>query len=185
LCFSWNWFHKVLIGFLNFHVKSIIRQKILSNLLWRQLNKHSCDFWGSFWSCHSYNVVENDLTNLVFQVGILFWNSWNQFLCLELISLWYWHLLNVLLGSDWHSTWSKGWHWGYWWLRNHSWLWSLWHSLLVHSLHLLMVLLVWTLVLLHLVVLIVRILVSIILVIWSSSSVSLVLSVSLVHLGMS
>jgi hypothetical protein len=52
-------------------------------------------------------------------------------------------------------------------------------------LHLLMVLLVWTLVLLHLVVLIVRILVSIILVIWSSSSVSLVLSVSLVHLGMS
>ena len=173
----------MLISFLDFHIKSIIRLKILFNLLWRQLNKHSCNFWGLLWSCHSNNVVINALTNLVFQVRVLIWNSWNEFYSLKLISLRYGHLLNVLLGHHWHSRCGNIRHWCLW-LWDQCWLGSLGHSL-VHSWHLLMVLLIWTLVLMHLVVLIILILISIILVKWSLSSVSLMMSISLVHLGMS
>jgi len=171
------------VCFLDFHVEGIVRQKILFNLLWRQLNQHSSDFWCFFWSCNSNNKVINDLTNLVFQIWVLFWHSWNNFWCQKCISLWNTHLLNVLLRYHWHSVGSHWWHWSYW-LWNQSWLWSLWHSLLIHM-HLLIILMMWNLVLLHLVVLVILIVISI-LVIWSSSSsVSLVVSVCLIHLCMS
>jgi hypothetical protein len=170
----------MLVGFLNFHVEGIIRHKILFDLLWRQLNQHTCDLWCFFLSCHSYNVVENALTNLVFQIWVLFRYCWNNFGCLHDISLLNSH---VLRWNHWHSIWSHRLHWGKW-LWNHSWLWSLWHSLLVIHTMSLIILMMLNLVLLHLVVLVVLIVVSV-LVIRSSSSMSLVVSVSLVHLCMS
>lgn len=172
----------MLIGFLNFHVEGIIRRKILFNLLWRQLNQHTCDLWCFFWSYHSNNVVENTLTNLVFQIWVLFSYSWNNFLCMYEISLLNTHLLHVLRWNHRHSVWSHWLHLGNW-LWNHSWLWGLWHSLLViHTMSLILMML--NLILLHLVVLVVLIVVSI-LVMRSSSSMSLVVSISLVHLSMS
>lgn len=169
------------IGFLDFHVEGIIGHKILLNLLWRQLNEHSCDFWCFFRSYNSHNEVKNDLTNLVFQIWVLFWHCWNNFWCQHYIFLLNTHLLNVLWWNHWHSIWSHWWHWSNW-LWNHSWLLSLWHSLLIHM-HLLIVLMLWNLVL-HLVVLVILVVISILVIRSSSSTMSLV-SVCLIHLCMS
>ena len=75
------------IRFLNFLIKDFILSQILLNLLRRQLNQHSSNFWSFFWSSNSNYIFIDCWSYLISQVRIVFSDSWNNFLSIIEISL--------------------------------------------------------------------------------------------------
>ena len=78
---------EMFIRFLNFLIKDFILSQILLNLLRRQLNQHSSNFWSFFWSSNSNYIFIDCWSYLISQVRIVFSDSWNNFLSIIEISL--------------------------------------------------------------------------------------------------
>lgn len=135
----------MLVGFVDLHLKGVVRAHELLDRRWWQFDEHSSNLWSSLWTHNLHNEVEDSLSNLFLQVRVLFGNGWQKSLSGNHILLRKGQIIHVLCHS-----------WGSW----HTWHivslrhWCLWHSLLLwvlllHHLVLHLLLLHHHLVLLH------------------------------------